>query len=416
MSLNSAYWTHVYNRLDEAYAKGRGFAIKPADSYTEGAKDNFIVRLPKDDRSYAYYDSESQKDMTVNISRTDENYRMLADYGDKSLELTQPLEQNVHKGNGYHLVGNPFTATISMYRFLEKNTAFENSVWTLVNGEMTSHSVPTDKAYDRKTDVMIAPMQAFFVKVKDGVAAPDNVAFTAAMLVNRNITAGEKQVVERPALTLTAANTSQRSKAVVVEDSMSSRDFSDGEDVELLSAGEIADVPQVYTVAGTQAVALNTTSNFDWMPMGIVAKKSGMTDIEININRQMQRLMESEGTGLFLFDAKTQLFTPVADGTRLQLAANDHGRYYITRHDSFTSTGISPVIDCFSPTAGTIVVAAMKGNLARAAVYDISGKLVASRTKTETERCQIGDLNGGIYVVKATATDGTEATFKIAVR
>lgn len=415
MSLTSAYWTHVYNRLDEPYANGRGFAIKPADNYTVGAKDNFIVRLPKDDKSFAYYDSESQKDLTVSISRSDDNYRILTSDGNKSLDIKQPLELNVHEGNAYHLIGNPYTATISMYRFFESNTAFENSVWTLENGTMTSYSVPLDKVYDRKTDVMIAPMQAFFVKVKDGEAVPEYVTFAAAMLVNRNITAGEKLIAVKPTLTLNAANATLSSRAVVVENSMANNDFSADEDVELLTTGEIGDVPQVYTVAGTQAVAVNNTDNINFMPVGVVAKNNQEVDVTVALNRQMQKLVNNGDRCIYMFDNKSKVFTPIADNSVVRMVANEHGRYFITLQNTGISTAIDK-ISCFSPNYGCIVVATLDGLLKRVRVYDVGGKLLVNRVSVDSECCRLQMENPGVYVVKAETVDGNVKAFKIAVK
>ena len=84
--------------------------------------------------------------------------------GDKTMAMTQRLKENLHRDNRYHLVGNPYTSSLSMYRFLKANTAFENSIWTLDNGVMKTHSVPVDLDYDKKTDVIVNPTQAFFVK------------------------------------------------------------------------------------------------------------------------------------------------------------------------------------------------------------------------------------------------------------
>ena len=418
LSLTSAYWTHVYNRLDVAYAKGRGFALKPADKYTVGAKNNdFLVRLPKEDTSYDYYDSESQKDMTVDIYRSADNYRMITgdNDGDKALVVTQPLAQNVHEDNSFFLVGNPYTSSISMYRFLESNKMLESSVWTLENNVMTTHSVPTDKAYDRKTDVLIAPMQAFFVKVKDGATAPEHVTFGSAMLVNRNITAGEKSLVVSPTLTMTTDNVTQRSQAQLVANGASSRDYAEGEDVALLLTGDISDVPQIYTVAGDEAVAINSTDNMNFVPVGIVAKTAGEVDVKFTLNRQMRLLTENEDKGLYLFDNSTKKFTKIADGSVLRLNAGDHGRYFITRQESLTPTAIESV-KCYSPERLAIVVAALNGNVRSVSVYDVAGRLAAHREHADSNSCLLRVEKSGVYVVKATAADGSETTFKIAVR
>lgn len=416
--LNSAYWTHVYNKVDEAYAKGKAFAVKAGDKYTEGAKNNTsaLIRLPKADTKYSYYDSESNQTIETSVAKTADNYRLqLGDNdNDKTLTLKQPLNQNVHEGNDFHLVGNPFTSSLSMYRFLKTNSAFEGSVWTFADGKFTAHAVDTSLDYDKKKDVIIPPTQAFFVKVKDG-EAPAEVTFNAAMLINRWVTPGEKALVIRPTLTLTTTDGVRNSESKLIVNDEACRDYVDGEDVEMLGEGNIAEIAQVYSVAGSQAVALNASDDINWMPVGVVAPKSKDIDVNISLNSKMLIKMNNEGSQLFLFDATTKTFSEIKDGMTVKMMANDHGRYYITNQSSLNTTDIN-TIDCFSPTDNTIVVATLKGDVKRVVVYDVAGSLVTSNHSVNGGRCQLNVPKAGIYVVKATTMEDRTETFKIVVR
>lgn len=64
---NTQYWSHVYNaasmvyspkvNADGSYASLTGFAVKVGDKYTPaGISGKALVRLPKDDKAYDYYD------------------------------------------------------------------------------------------------------------------------------------------------------------------------------------------------------------------------------------------------------------------------------------------------------------------------------------------------------------------------
>ena len=416
--LNSAYWTHVYNKADEAYAKGKAFAVKAGDKYTEGAKNNTsaLIRLPKADTKYSYFDSESNQTIETSVTKTADNYRLqLGDNdNDKTLTLKQPLNQNVHEGNDFHLVGNPFTSSLSMYRFLKTNSAFEGSVWTFADGKFTAHAVDTSLDYDKKKDVIIPPTQAFFVKVKDG-EAPTEVTFNASMLINRWVTPGEKALVIRPTLTLTTTDGVRNSESKLIVNEEACRDYVVGEDVEMLGEGNIAEVAQVYSVAGSQAVALNASDDINWMPVGVVAAKSKEVNVNVSLNSKMLRKMDNEGSQLFLFDATTKTFSEIKDGMTVKMMANDHGRYYVTNQSSLNTTDIN-TIDCFSPTDNTIVVATLKGDMKRVVVYDISGALVTSNHSVNGGRCQLNVPKAGIYVVKATTMEDRTETFKIVVR
>ncbi len=420
LSINSGYWSHVYNKVDEQYTKGQAFAVKAGDKYTAGAQDanaKAVIRLPKADTQFSYYDSESQKLVNVTVSRDANSYRMLQGdvAGDKTMAMTQPLKENLHRDNRYHLVGNPYTSSLSMYRFLKANTAFENSIWTLDNGVMKTHSVPVDLDYDKKTDVIVNPTQAFFVKVKEGETAPANVTFNAMMLINKDVTPGEKALIIRPTVTLTTVNGERSSQSELIVNDEASRDYVEGEDVEMLGEGNIAEIAQVYSVAGSQAVALNASDDINWMPVGVVAPKSKDIDVNISLNSKMLIKMNNEGSQLFLFDATTKTFSEIKDGMTVKMMANDHGRYYITNQSSLNTTDIN-TIDCFSPTENTIVVATLKGDMKRVMVYDVAGSLVTSNHSVNGGRCQLNVPKAGIYVVKATTMEDRTETFKIVVR
>ena len=419
LSINSGYWSHVYNKVDEQYTKGQAFAVKAGDKYTAGAQDanaKAVVRLPKADTQFSYYDSESQKPVNVTVNRDAKSYRMLQGdvAGDKTMAMTQPLKENLHRDNRYHLVGNPYTSSLSMYRFLKANTAFENSIWTLDNGKVTAYTLALDEAYDKKTDVLVSPTQAFFVKLKTGESATE-ATFNASMLINKDVTPGEKALVIRPTLTLTTTDGVRNSESKLIVNDEASRDYVEGEDVEMLGEGNIAEIAQVYSVAGSQAVALNASDDINWMPVGVVAPKSKDIDVNISLNSKMLIKMNNEGSQLFLFDATTKTFSEIKDGMTVKMMANDHGRYYVTNQSSLNTTDIN-TIDCFSPTENTIVVATLKGDMKRVVVYDISGALVTSNHSVNGGRCQLNVPKAGIYVVKATTKEDRTETFKIVVR
>ena len=417
--LTSGYWSHVYNKVNEQYTKGQAFAVKAGDKYTagaQGANATAVIRLPKADTQFSYYDSESQKPVNVTVNRDANSYRMLQGdvAGDKTMAMTQPLKENLHSENRYHLVGNPYTSSLSMYRFLKANPAFENSIWTLDNGKVTAYTLALDEAYDKKTDVLVSPTQAFFVKLKTGESATE-ATFNASMLINKDVTPGEKALVIRPTLTLTTTDGVRNSESKLIVNDEASRDYVEGEDVEMLGEGNIAEIAQVYSVAGSQAVALNASDDINWMPVGVVAPKSKDIDVNISLNSKMLIKMNNEGSQLFLFDATTKTFSEIKDGMTVKMMANDHGRYYVTNQSSLNTTDIN-TIDCFSPTENTIVVATLKGDMKRVVVYDISGALVTSNHSVNGGRCQLNVPKAGIYVVKATTKEDRTETFKIVVR
>ena len=407
MNVESLYWSHVYNKLDEKYEKGKGFALKAGDQYKQ-LSEKWLFRLPKEDVEYTYFKPDGwYSDLKVSVPKP-EKYMLNLPYSNESGllgEISQPLTTNTHSNNRYYIVGNPYTASLSMYRFLNGNPSFERKVWTLVDGVLKAHSVPED-TYNRSQDYIIEPMQGFFVKVKDGETV-SQAYFTLMMTTDRWISGGT--AVQEPAAVyinvVNDDNLCSTAKVVVCNDA--DDEFVDDEDVELLNNSDIEDVPQVYTVAGNQAAALNKLSNINFLPFGVIAPNKGKVAVELSVDSRF-------GLPVYVFDAKTGVFT-VADG-RMELNANEHGRYYITTAD-YTAIGKTNEcrIRCFSPQGGTITVSSPDKAIKSVSVYNTEGVIVASEMGINATSCT-KYVGNGIFVVKAETTDRQVKTFKLSVR
>lgn len=414
MNVESLYWSHVYNKLDENYSEGKGFALKAGDQYKHlSAK--WLFRLPKEDEEYKYFKPDGgYSDLTVSVPKH-EKYMLNVPYSNEpSLlgEISQPLTANTHSNNRYYIVGNPYTASLSMYRFLNGNPSFERKVWTLDNGVLNAHSVP-EGTYNRSQDYIIEPMQGFFVKVKDG-ATVSQAYFTLMMTTDRWISGGT--AVQEPAAVyinvVNDDNLCSTAKVVVCNDA--DDEFVDDEDVELLNNSDIEDVPQVYTVAGNQAAALNKLSNINFLPLGIIAKEDGKVmrngaavNVEISANRYVT-------DKLFVFDAKMGTFTP-ADAP-ISIMANEHGRYYITTSTYNLKQHYDEAnIKCFSPNSGTITVSSPNVAIANVRIYNAEGLLVTSALGIN-QASWTKNIGCGLFIVKAETKDGQSKTFKLSVR
>lgn len=414
MNVESLYWSHVYNKLDEKYEKGKGFALKAGDQYKQlSAK--WLFRLPKEDVEYTYFKPDGwYSDLKVSVPKP-EKYMLNVPYSNESGllgEISQPLKDNTHSKNLYYIVGNPYTASLSMYRFLNGNPSFERKVWTLDNGVLNAHSVP-EGTYNRSQDYIIEPMQGFFVKVKDG-ATVSQANFTLMMTTDRWISGGT--AVQEPAAVyinvVNDDNLCSTAKVVVCNDA--DDEFVDDEDVELLNNSDIEDVPQVYTVAGNQAAALNKLSNINFLPLGIIAKEDGKVmsngaavNVEISANRYVT-------DKLFVFDAKMGTFTP-ADAP-ISIMANEHGRYYITTSTyNLKQHNDEANIKCFSPNSGTITVSSPNIAIANVRIYNAEGLLVTSALGIN-QASWTKNIGCGLFIVKAETKDGQSKTFKLSVR
>lgn len=436
MNLNLGYWSHVYNKVDESYAADGtfgGFAIKAGNALlpkrpTDGnTLPNAILRLPKEDINYQYFDyngtttSDStdvtKPDVSAIVS-SDKNStghgKLLVAFNNEEkhlAEMTQSL--GTDNNSGFYLVANPYTCSISMAKFFEANTGLQKAIWMVENGEVKAIS----NAELDKQNYAIQPTQSFFVKKKEGERV-ENVRFTSTMCIDRTITPGLRMASDYvKSIEATTENSSgQISKARIALRPEASADYDDEEDVDLLYDQNLKDVPQVYTVAGNEAVAVNAVPELSWIPLGIVSQQAE----EVSLTLKGVNKLDAP---VYLYDAASASFTEVHDGEAVKVKAGDHGRYFLTQ--TRTSTGIdrmeaeeqSAPVKVYSPAAGMIVVSALGGEkLDRVQVFTLDGKMVHSYQLPDKQR-MILRVPSGIYIVKASTQSCAQAKGqKISVR
>ena len=359
----SAHWSHVYNKVDRKYQPLEGVAIRMGDKYTVGASE-VLLRLPKADTQYTYV-SASQPQSSLSASVDKKNaYRLVvnADAQENALGKMSYSLVKLSDGNNYYLVGNPYMATLSMYKFLKANPSLQSSFYVYENGVLKLYDKldMSTTTYESKNDVKISPMQSFFVRLKDGQSA-SLLNFTSAMTVDREVFGGVKtasdegQGEDNITLTLTAASASgYRSRSRIVLDASASEDYDDAEDAQLLYDAQLKEVPVVYTVAGDEAVALNTLPNVEWLPLGVV----GASSVELKIEG-VNRL----SSPLYLYDAATRKYQEIKDGEEIKVQPNEHGRYFLTQTRS--TAGMEDVkvkeksmknVKIYSPVWGVMII------------------------------------------------------------
>ena len=434
LSALSAHWSHIYNKVDRKYLPLEGVAIKMGDKYTvgnsgtsagssasSGAASDVLLRLPKADTQYTYV-SASQQQSSLSASVDKKNaYRLVvnADAQENALGKMSYSLVKLSDGNNYYLVGNPYMATLSMYKFLKANPSLQSSFYVYENGVLKLYDKldMSTTTYESKNDVKISPMQSFFVRLKDGQSA-SQLNFTSAMTVDREVFGGVKtasdegQGEDNIALTLTAASASgYRSRSRIVLDESASEDYDDAEDAQLLYDAQLKEVPVVYTVAGDEAVALNSLPNVDWLPLGVV----GASSVELKIEG-VNRL----SSPLYLYDAATRKYQEIKDGEEIKVQSNEHGRYFLTQTRSTTGIENAEVgesdVKIYSPSRGLIVVSKVGGPLLnKVEVYTLDGRLVAEKKAEGAASVSIpvsslsSSSSQGIYIIKVSVMD-TQAT------
>ena len=433
----SAHWSHIYNKVDKKYLPLEGVAIKMGDRYTVGgagtsasSASDMLLRLPKADTQYTYAEaSQQQSSLSASVDKTDA-YRLVvnADAQENALgKMSYSLVQ-LQDGNNYYLVGNPYMATLSMYKFLKANPSLQSSFYVYENGALKLYDKldMSTTTYESKNDVKISPMQSFFVRLKDGQSA-SQLNFTSAMTVDREVFGGVKTASDegQVSLTLTAASASgYSSRSKVVLDANASEDYDEAEDAQLLYDAQLKEVPVVYTVAGDEAVALNSLPNIDWMPLGVVGASSSVESGDAGSSANSASvLLAIDGVSrlsspLYLYDAATRKYQEIKDGEEVKVQANEHGRYFLTQTRS--TTGIENAemgesdVKIYSPARGLIVVSKVSAPLLnKVEVYTLDGRLVASRKAEGAASVSIPVVSTAspqeVYIIKVSMQD-TQAT------
>ena len=438
----SAHWSHIYNKVDRKYLPLEGVAIKMGDKYTvgssgasagssasSGAASDVLLRLPKADTQYTYVSASQQSSLSDPVVK-ENAYRLVvnADAQENALGKMSYSLVKLLDGNNYYLVGNPYMATLSMYKFLKANPSLLSSFYVYEDGALKLYN-KLDMAtttYESKNDVKISPMQSFFVRLKDGQSA-SQLNFTSAMTVDREVFGGVKTASDegQVSLTLTAASAySSRSKVVL--DANASEDYDEAEDAQLLYDDQLKEVPIVYTVAGDEAVALNSLPSIDWMPLGVVGASSGIESGETgSTGSSASVLLTIDGVSrlsspLYLYDAATRKYQEIKEGEEIKVQSNEHGRYFLTQ--TCGTTGIENAemgendVKIYSPARGLIVVSKVGAPLLnKVEVYTLDGKLVATRKAEGVTSVSIpvssssSSSSQGIYIIKVSVMD-TQAT------
>lgn len=420
-------WSREYNDVNVPYALGKGFYASVEKKNATGLGEKVLVRLPKADTEYKY--EPLTKAMTKAPTLAERiNAGKLAD--DKPIEVVLTDANGTEEwwntdngtvrviadGDGKHfLLGNPYMYPLDIVRFLKENEAIlAQKYWTLDTkiGEGLVVGTP-DVAWengdvDAVSGAVIAPMQAFFVELKDAAQTKAEGTATGADLkvvhFDPSMMQGEPEKVssslrtataKNPVLRLTAERDAYRSTALLTRQDDAANSYEADKDAVILLDTELEEIPQVYTIAGTRAVGVNVVRRIDQVPLGVYAGE-GKGEVTLTI----------EGIGdwaetLYLYDAVTRKSTELSGDTyTLRLDGSSHGRYFLSAGSPTGNEGVDNVesISVYSAVSGRVVASASEA-LKRIQVFTPMGRLV--RTLYPARPTYTFDLPAGIYIIRA---------------
>ncbi len=396
-------WSHEYNDVTVPYSTWTAFAIRP---HKKDQTAKTLIRLPKADTSYDYYQwdntSPAEGRLTQAVSKPTTG-KLLTDGTANISGVTYGTVYGTTArtaGNGsfnaaiadiqsspanYQLVGNPYLCSINMAEFIAGNSANLEiaGYWTYDNNNTGSPI----------TSGIIGPMQSFFVKAKEGAS---QIVFTPAMMIDGNTTVPSPAPMQ--GITLTAQNEQGQSAANVII----------GEEqgnVEALFDSNLADVPMVYTVAGSQAVSINQMPELQLVSFGVTCNSDEAVDVTLTG-------VDAIGGDLVVVDAVNGTTQAVTEGMSVSVLPNEYGRYFLinrgtTDIDQQLKSGI-----VVSSHGGLVTVSAGQP-LGTVRALSVNGGTLFSATGCQ-QQVQF-PLQQGVYIIQTEGAAGRSST-KIVVR
>ena len=397
VTTNIAEWGHTYNDVQVPYNDFTAFAIR---AHKKNQSDKTLIRLPKADTSYEYYDWNEDSPIpaagtAIKTVGKASIYKLVSDYQDDTDSETTPLVfsiSSMQQQDGYVLVGNPFMVSIDMKKFFDTNSQLSSDgYWTYEGSNAEAHDVPTTE----KTTV-IKPLQAFFVKKGTATA----ITFNKEMQIDGNHPTppgwgggGGK------AMTLIAENDKGQSKATILTE--------EGNDVETLFDSNLDDVPMVYIAPDGKALSILHSSLFTPLSFGVTCSTDDAVDVTLS---GLDAIGENS---LYVVDAVDGRATKIEENISVSILPNEYGRYFITNTSSLGETEDDVTGDIrVSVHHGMVTVTASR-NLGTVRALGTNGATVYSAEDCGTTTTFA--LHRGIYVVEANGEAGNKRV-KIAVK
>lgn len=415
-------WSKAFNDVQEPYGVG-GFSVKVNAKGASSTYTQSLFRLPKEDTKFGYYTTAQATDgKEYTVDRT-KSHRLIADQlNEASHTITQTLT-NQNTANAYFLVSNPFTCGLDMNQFFSTNASeLEGAKYWLLtaDGQLGVMQNADDKQWITVNDAtattaqgVLAPGQGFFVKAAQPMGSL-SLRFTADMMTNAKAVGSTLRAPARRqplggslrTLRIRAARGGLRSEAIVVKDTEANNDYQPAEDLDALVDNALADVPTVYTLAGTQASTINRRHTMFRVPLGILSNSDAPTRLTfMGLNKFNETLS--------LLDEQTGLVTPLTlstgaktDSVSLEVSGNAVGRYYILSSAEPTPDDLAsltrPLIQVDNQRL--VITSSPVHPLTHVEVVDAAGR-VLYQMKPFTSSLRL-KLPQGIYVVEARTDEG----------
>ncbi len=313
---------------------------------------------------------------------------------------------------GWNLIGNPYPCALDVAVFLTENTALLDPSYQFIY--VSKVADVTAYGYDPNTPTLkLASGEGFFVKTKAGGGT---VNFTAAMKSSVS-DAFKAAIVDSPTIQLTVEDGNGKFGTIVQYVGGATTGLDPGKDAGLFNgiASSFSLFTRLIEANGVdftvQALPDNNYENMV-VPVGLVADKGAKVTFKATATNL------PVGYKVVLEDKETGTFTPLAEANSsytvsLNTASIGTGRFYLHTNEIVSAIDeslLSAVKVVPIPEQNLVRIIGNFDLPAKAMVYDMNGKLVATSALTTQIENTIALINAssGVYLLKVESGKGIE--------
>ena len=422
------------NGMSEKLLPGRGLSVAgwgPGD----GVED-MEIRLPKPDVEFTYYNDAGQPTRTESVSRT--NSGRLAFTPDENGTMSVTLT-NKQAGSSF-LFGNPTMAYIDVFKLQETNSDVlqQGTFRYQKNGAWITVASTTANSSDR----FIAPMQSVMLTTKEAASnvtikiTGECLALTTAQ--TSTISAAPRRAnghtLSRRIMNIVAYTDYNRAFATLAAFDFANNGYNADEDVifmssgvEAANSGNVSVSPlNIYTLAGTQPLAIDIREQIGIVPLGFVIGDDYRTD-SLTLYFGLNKVWDQE---CYLCDSKTGMCRRICNDSRIRIAtpANHEMRYYIEGPYKTPDNPTTPIDDApamtdtdgqhvraFSVGCGMVSVVA-SGNISEVRLYDVAGRLLQETVPANQTPVLTMHSPSGLVIADVRLTNGLTYRTKVMVQ
>lgn len=415
------------NSLSEQLLPGTGFQVLGFGP-THGENDEIIVRLPKPDNSYNYYDSKGNlSGQSVSVTHSSK----LA-FNPTNGVMTITL-QNDLAGRQF-MFGNPTMAYIDMAAFLTDNAdKLAPKYYTINNSTWSAQNLYSIEANGTG---LLAPMRSVMLELKAESSDSRSIQLRLShehLKVNTPAPAADDQPANIPArhiaasmdepqgMTIYATTANGQTQCMLFAAPEATDTYLSHEDVLFVSTGvetaNILTTPiNMYTVSNQVPMMIDVRQNIDTVPVSMLVHPDYRTEkAEFAFYLTMNWDKEC-----YFYDAVAGERVRIMDGTIIErpLPQNHENRYYIVGPDRTSNgenieTAIPSVQDqenmvwAYSEQSGEMTVCS-NDIIQSVTIYDITGRLIAHKALDLLYNQVSLPVGQGVHIAEVTLRDNSK--------